>query len=77
MRLGRVLPGLGCVLFALPVVATVHAGGVPPSLRLLAAAMLVATIARPGWGLLGVAFLLPLTPYLSAVLAPGVRGIAG
>jgi len=66
------LAASGSVLFALPVFATWQSGGVPPAVRFLSGAILLVTLARPVWGLFGVAFLLPVTPYLAAVTQASV-----
>jgi hypothetical protein len=66
MRPSSLLAGLGCLLFVLPLAAIWQTHGVPPSVQLLAGVLLVATIARPQWGLLILAFVLPMAPQIHA-----------
>ena len=75
-RLLAALGLVGCTLFALPIVATWRSPGVPPTLQSLSAALLLLTAVRPGWGLLAVAALLPVSPYLSAILGAEVASPA-
>jgi hypothetical protein len=62
------LGGVGCLLFLLPVVATWRTQTIPGTLRLLSAAIFVASAIRPGWGLCVVVGLLPLASYIQAGL---------
>lgn len=72
----RLLAGVGCLFFLLPVLGTWTTGGVPWSLRALSAAILVLTAVQPRWGLVAVATLLPLDALVAVVTQPEVGGQA-
>lgn len=76
MRIWRLIGGLGCLVFALPVFAAWTLGDIPLTIKWLSLAMLAITFYRPAWGLLGTAFLTPLTAYTQALFAPGVQKFA-
>jgi hypothetical protein len=68
--IGRALAGLGCGFFALPVIATWRAEGLPHVMPIVSAALLLVTIIRPAWGLVMLSGVLPLTAYLWALMRP-------
>ncbi len=76
MRTWPVIGGLGCLLFAPPIAATWTYGAIPAQIQWLSLAILGVTLVRPGWGLLAVAFLCPLTSYLDQLTNPGVSPLA-
>jgi hypothetical protein len=76
MRIRPLIGGLGCLLFAVPVVVTWTHGAIPAIVQWLSVAILGITLIRPAWGLLATAFLVPLSPYLWARTLPGVSPLA-
>src|SRR5262245_26455611 len=66
----RVLAGLGCLFFLLPIVGTWTTHGVPPTVTRLSTALIVVTLVRPRWGLTALAVLLPFNTLLRAFISP-------